>query len=178
MSLRFESLDVLTRTQMLAEVDFDQSRGRLYLSPRLSPVGLVGYEGALREAITNGNDATLAAALGRFLNAQELSHSRYGKPFWKRVPADAHLTLAEAEFNRFYIRALCVRAEELGLDQVQIYRAKMVYSPRWESESRIGALVSASALLRDLRASVGIEPALGVPAGPNSGLSVRLLRAA
>jgi len=37
---------------------------------------------------------------------------------------NAHEMLAEGEFNRFYIRALCARAIEDGLPEVTVYRAK------------------------------------------------------
>jgi hypothetical protein len=50
--------------------------------------------------------------------------------------------LAEGEFNRFYIRALCVRAIEDGLPEVIVYRAKEVQSARPESARMIWAINS------------------------------------
>lgn len=82
--------------------------------------------------------------------------------------------LAEGEFNRFYIRAICVRAMESGVREVTVYRAKEVLDARTESTRKIGQSVSAEELLRDLRTSQGIDTALGLPPGPNSGLSVYL----
>jgi hypothetical protein len=82
--------------------------------------------------------------------------------------------LAEGEFNRFYIRALCMSAMEDGVTELVVYRAKAVQSARSESERKIGQAVSPGALLNDLRARPGVDTALGLPAGPNSGLSVRL----
>lgn len=118
MSFRFENLDARTRELMLEEVEHDVQLGSLYMSKRLSPIGQLTYLPALRDAIRNGNEQTLAHAIlmGGMLDSRELSH-RKGNVFWKDVPVDAHLTLAEGEFNRFYLRALCRRAQEEGHDQ-------------------------------------------------------------
>jgi hypothetical protein len=83
--------------------------------------------------------------------------------------------LAESEFNRYYIRALARRAIEEGIPELVIYRAKPARNPRPESEARVETTLPAEDLLADLRAHPGDEsPTLGVPSGPNSGLSVRL----
>lgn len=88
--------------------------------------------------------------------------------------SNAHEMLAEGEFNRFYIRAICLRAIEDGISEVVVYRAKRVQHARSESERKIGQLVSAEPLLRDLREHPGADTALGLPPGPNSGLSIQL----
>ena len=121
-----------------------------------------------------GTEQTLAStiATGRMLNTHEIGR-RGDKVFVKRVPRDAHRTLAEGEFNRFYLRALCLRALDEGHDQLEIYRAKQVASPRAESQARLGARVDVRTLLRDLRKYVGMETVYNLPA-PSSGLSARL----
>lgn len=174
MSFRFENLDARTRELMLEEVEHDVQQSCLYMSKRFSPIGQLAYLPALRDAVRSGNERTLAHAIlvGGMLDSRELSH-RKGRVFWKDVPVDAHLTLAEGEFNRFYLRALCRRAMDEGHEQLEVYRAKDVYSPRAMSEMRLGAFVDASRFLRDLRTHVGVETALGLPA-PNSGLSARI----
>jgi hypothetical protein len=174
MSFRFDDLDLHTRALMLDEVDRDARLGVLYRSPRLSPLGQVFYLPALREAVCRGTEQTLASeiASGGMLKEHEIGH-RKGKVFAKRVPRDAHQTLAEGEFNRFYLRALCVRALEEGYEQLEIYRAKQVASPRPESQAQLGARVDVRTLLRELRKYVGVETAYNFPA-PNSGLSARL----
>lgn len=176
MSLYFHHLDPRTRTLMHDEVNVDFIGGRMYLSPRLSDAGRVGYVPVLLTAIAQGDPTSFANELAqrRMLNATEISHSRTGMPYVKAVPHDAHATLAEGEFNRYYIRALCVRAAEDGLEHLEIYRAKVVHYPRGSSEARIGRLIRASALLTDLRNNVGVDTAFGLPNGPNSGLSARL----
>jgi len=174
MGFRFDDLDLHTRALMLDEVDRDVRLGVLYRSQRLSPRGHVLYVPALREAVCRGNEQTLARAIasGGMLNAYEIGHRR-GTVFAKRVPHDAHRTLAEGEFNRFYLRALCVRAQDEGCERLEIYRAKQVTSPRPESQAQLGAQVDVRTLLRDLRKYVGVETAYKLPA-PNSGLSARV----
>jgi hypothetical protein len=90
------------------------------------------------------------------------------------VPITTAETLAEGEFNRFYIRALCSQIIENKTGQLEVCRAKAVMNPRLESQAKIGAIVNAEALLLDLRTNVGIDTALGLPPGPNSGLSVKI----
>ena len=63
---------------------------------------------------------------------------------------------------------------EDGIPYVEVYRAKTVAEPRPESMAMIGARLGPDALLMDLRANVGVDTALGLPPGPNSGLSGRL----
>jgi hypothetical protein len=174
MALNLVDLDSETRKHMLAELDEDVARGRLYLSPRLNERGLREYAAMLRAAIETGNDETLAVALIRedAISAYEVSHRR-GRPFRKRVPHDAHLTLAEGEFNRFYLRGLCQSVLAMGGTHVQLYRARASSRPRAGSAEREGSLLEAKALLDDLRQSVGYDTALGLPPGPNSGLSAR-----
>jgi hypothetical protein len=108
------------------------------------------------------------------LKAIETSY-RNGKSYEKKVPRDAPVILAEGEFNRFYVRAVCAIAFDRGQDQVVVYRAKNVVNPRVESIALVGSTVGARILLDDLRAHPGVDTALGVPAGPNSGLTVRFL---
>jgi len=91
-----------------------------------------------------------------------------------RMPRNAPEMLAEGEFNRLYARGVCRRAIAQGITEVEIYRAKQVSVPRPDSEAKVGIKVNAGSLLEDLRTHQGVDPALGLPGGPNSGLSVRL----
>lgn len=65
MTLQLESLDARTRGLMLEQVDSDVRDGCLYMSPRLSPTGVLGYLPALREAISHGTYQTLATRCAR-----------------------------------------------------------------------------------------------------------------
>ena len=163
-----------TRPYMIKELDGDISSDRLYLSPRLNELGRNAYPGLLRSACTDGTAESFALAIqsGGFLLLREMSH-RKGVPYEKAVPVNAHQTLAEGEFNRFYLRGLCLRAMG-GEGSLVVYRARESSNPRPESVALLGTTVDASALLADLRENIGLDTVLGIPAGPNSGLSVRL----
>ena len=161
---------------MLDEVDRDLGEESLYESVRLTAAGVASWETLFRAACEKGNDASLAAALGSpggaYINAREPNvRSRTGDD--KDVPYNAPVTMAEGEFNRFYIRAMCVRAlvDDVALE---IYRARASENPDRESEAKLGQSPDSSALLDDLRSHQGVATALGLPPHPNSGLSVRL----
>ncbi len=177
MAMYFENLDDRTRGLMLDEMDYDIAHHQLHISPFLSGQGQRDYEGLLREALQNGNDETLAEDLREYRRIlRTLPRRKPGGGYSIAATAEnAAQVLAENEFNRYYIRALARRAIEDGVPGLVIYRAKPVTTPRPESEARIESSLAPQALLEDLRSHTGDEsPALGVPSGPNSGLSVRL----
>lgn len=174
MALAYKNLDPDTRRLMLEEVELDVAHGTVYVSRRLTPSGTTQWAGLLRQAIRAGSDDTLAASLAGLMNDVEEARSPRGGTTTRRVPVTAPETLAEGEFNRYYARAVCRRAMELGVAHVVVYRAKAVARARPESEMRVGSAVPTLRLLDDLRANIGVDTALGIPAGPNSGLSVSL----
>lgn len=175
MGFHFGNLDQRTRQFMLDEFDQDLKDNTLYISPRLNDRGRTEYPNLLREAINTGNDVTLASSIAAagLLNPTEQRNTRTGVTTAK-VPVTAAETLAEGEFNRFYARGLCRRAAVEGVKELVVYRAKQVANPRPESQAKIGTRLDAQALLQDLRTHPGVDTALGLPAGPNSGLSVKL----
>ena len=176
MALYFENLDDRTRQLMLAEMDYDIDHNELHISPFLSGQGQRDYTNLLREALQSGNDETLAQNLR--------AHRRLIKTLPRRkpkggyaiaaTPENAAEVLSESEFNRYYIRALARRAIEDGIPELVVYRAKQVNSPRPESEALIETTLAPEDLLADLRSHPGESTSLGVPSGPNSGLTVRL----
>ncbi len=176
MGLNYLHLDETTRAFMLAEIERDIAADTLYVSDNLTPQGRLDYPELLRAAARAGTDVTLADSLGRLLNTHEkprqLKSGGFTKPPVMR--RNAHEMLAEGELNRFYMRALCLRAIEEGHGKVVAYRAKAVEHARTESDQKIGQEYSAKTLLNDLRAHPGVDTALGLPSGPNSGLSIRL----
>lgn len=165
-----------TRTHMAAEVEHDVATGNLYYSRWFTSAGHDAYPPLLMEAATQFDDDWLAAELsapGMF----ELDHVKAtpsGGTTVAKVPRTAPQTFAEGEFNRFYLRGLCLRAIDEG-KSIEAYRAKAVKSERSESAMLLGTRFDPARLLADLRANPGVETALGLPVGPNSGLSGKLV---
>lgn len=161
------------RLAMLAEAHQDINSGALYRFSRLTDVGWEQYAKLLLEALEHHDESWLADQINRrgLLIEKEMK-VRNGKSYYAKVPHNAATTLAEGEFNRFYIRGVCCNAIADDVETLVVYRAKVVAEPRPESERRIGQEINAAALLDDLRKHPEIDRALGVPAGPNSGLSV------
>ena len=177
MGLAYANLDAETRGYVLEEIDMAVADKSIYLSPWLSPRGLTDWATLLRIAAENGSDDTLAAELRREGRVNVTAQRRKPKSTEMttyRVPDTAPMTMAEGEFNRFYCRGLCRRAIANGVAELEVYRAKQVEHPRPESEAKIGTHADPRAILEDLRKSPGVEPALGLPPGPNSGLTLRL----
>jgi DNA repair photolyase len=176
MALYLENLDDRTRKLMLDEVDYDVARNQLHISPLLSGQGQRDYPNLLRDAIQSGDDQSLSQGLRahrRIIRTQPRKKPQGGYII-AGTPENAADVLAESEFNRYYIRALARRAIEDGVSELVVYRAKPVRSPRPGSEALVESTVKPQEILDDLRSHPGEFPAMGVPAGPNSGLSVRL----
>jgi hypothetical protein len=148
---------------MLAELQRDIASGVLYYGVNLSEAGKARWPELLRQAIEEHDDDWLVQKLTA--RGIMITTGKYKAAM-----------LAEGEFNRFYVRGLCVRTISEGGSTVVVCRAKSVSDPRPESMALIGKRISAGALLRDLRTAQGKTPALGIPAGPNSGITVRLAR--
>ena len=178
MGLEYEQLDHETRRLMLDELELDVRENQVYRSQRLVRDREAHWLALLRAAFISENDDWLAHQIGaqKMLEEHELRRTPKGDVTIARVPMSAEQTLAEGEFNRSYVRALCRRGEETPGTVLEIDRAKEVAQPRPESALREGHEVSASVLLLDLRTGTRVDVALGVPAGPNSGLSVRMRR--
>lgn len=176
MSLILRNLDEKTKRFMLEEVNMDIGTNSLYISDRLNPSGRIQYPDLLTESINNGNDSTLADKLRRgCFNPTYQRRKPKGGFSSVTMPINAPDTLAEGEFNRFYVRALCRIVIDENAGQLKVYRAKHADNPRADSEMKIGQIVNANSLLSDLRRNIGIDTHLGIPAGPNSGLSVELI---
>ncbi len=176
MVMNLVNLDQKTRDLMVKEINQDIAASRLYMSPRLNASGQSQYPALLKKAAQSHDETWLAQQIRieGLLNTTETKKTPSGGITTAKVPVTAPDTLAEGEFNRFYCRGMCARAIEEGKQQVRVYRAKPVSNPRPESQAKVGTLVDAHKLLNDLRTSQGVEPSLGIPPGPNSGLSVQL----
>jgi hypothetical protein len=174
MSMNLLNINEDIRTLMLKEIDFDVDRFKLYISPRLNLVGRQSYQFLLKDAVQNHDVAWLTNQIhSRFLLNSTETRKLRDKTIQAKVPDNANEILAEDEFNRFYMRALCIYAINNKISSVIVYRAKEVQSPLPESWKIIGTIIDPKELLEDLRQHVGQEPKLGVGKS-GSGLSVML----
>ena len=158
MPLSYLNLDAAARELMIAEIELDIAAGRLYLSAWLGPAGQEAYPALLQQAAESFDETWLA---GEILTGGWLAAG---------VEASAAQTLAEGEFNRFYIRALCRRAIETGA-QLVTYRAKLPEIPRAAAEHRVGQVLDPQSLLAALREAAWNSPLLK----PGTGLTVQLI---
>lgn len=169
MGLYYSKLNRDVRQAMVEEIESDAKRRNLYYSPRLNSVGHHQWVGLLLEAAEHGDDEWLANEIVR----RDLLVATFSLAKNSKKPGfNAAETLAEGEFNRYYIRGVCRVALSKNIDYVTVYRAKKAWAPRPESIRLEGTRFDPEALLNDLRINVGKATQYGVPAGPNSGLSV------
>jgi hypothetical protein len=171
MGLYYANLDAETRRLMIEEINFDVAAKGIYFSNYLSPDGARRWPELLVKAIHAGTDDTLAHSLVGCFKTLTERRTKHGITM-VRVPVTAPQTLAEAQFNMYYIRALCQRALAAG-GRIVVYRAKHVDVPRSVSEAMIGTELNPAIVLLALRETKGVEPPTNVPM-PNTGITVRL----
>jgi hypothetical protein len=156
----FLELDAETRAHMLSELKFDvSSQGAPFLGAVLTARGRADYGSLLEHAIQTGTEADLVDRLneeGRVVAS----------------PVDAARKLGRTEFNRYYIRGICLRAWSHDTNVVFVYRAHGSASPRSTSIALIDSDQPAPVVLANVRGSQGADPATGL-GRVNSGLSIR-----
>ena len=173
MTFDFKNLDAETRKLMFDEINDARTQGRLYYSKRFNEEGKEAWAGLAMQASQTYNEGWLAyelEALRCFKNF-EYKNTPSGGYTSAHVPDRAAETLADVEFNRYYMIALCRRAIA-NKKNVVVYRAKKRDDPRPESEALIGQELDPSQLIDQLRA---LPVRDGHPlVQPNSGLSLHL----
>lgn len=160
------------RALMIDEIEIDG--GALYHSAYFTEAGASAWKELLQAACQSGDDASLTSQLEAIHLKTHHSYLRNGRPVNARVPATAAKTIAESNFSRFYLRALCRMALSRGIPTVVGYRAMDVERPRSGSEEKIGVTFDAETILADLRATMHCEPQHGMPPGVGSGILARL----
>jgi hypothetical protein len=172
MSYNFLDLNNEVRKLMKEEVEFDLKRDGLAKSKRFNDEGNSRYSKILFKNIENGDEETLGSELLGLFKTKEISRDKKGNAIEKDVPSDANKVIASTEFNRFYMRALCVFALKNSKD-LEVYRAKDSVVHRSGSDSLEGAKIEdvqeALSVLRDNKEYYNFI------AKPNSGLSLKLV---
>jgi hypothetical protein len=163
------------RHEMISEIQADIDSGKLYISDRLNTNGKKQFPSALLKAAESLDVSGFVQSFGiHYFNPYYQRRNPSGSFTQARMPNNANVTLCEGEFNRFYIRAVCIKANASGKNYVTAYRARGSDNPRPESVAIEGQQFETDKLLNDLRTNIGIDTALGLPPGPNSGMSVKL----
>lgn len=160
------------RELMLKEVDLDRENRKIYVSGRMTDPGKERFIVALQQAMHGYDNVWLAEALSprEFWHEYELrSHMTQGTTE-VRVPVNAPDVLADNQFNRYYMRGVCLKAIELGHDKVVIYRARESSRKREEHEALIGSALDPVKTLEELRDGTSELASIG----SNYGLSLAL----
>jgi hypothetical protein len=166
----FEDLTPDTRSRMLQELERDLNARTIFYDSRLTKNGRAAYLRVLMTALESGTPENLSEAIlsNSLLNPTETRDVGQGRLVQAKVSKIAHRNIGEAEFNRYYMRAICLKAIEQGNDEVEVYRARPSTNPRPDTADRMNA----KELLEHLRTTNISVP--GSFPGPNSGRSVRI----
>lgn len=171
----YEPVDADIRKLMVAELELDIAEEKSYINPFLQEGKGNDYLDLLREALGAGSPESFAAAIAKEnLLIEKHTYTKQGKQIEARVPATFNATLAAGEFNRYYMRAVCLLAKQQGTTTVEIYRAKSVSTPRQPTDERIGKRIEPQILLADLRETTFERSSTFGLGAPNSGLSIRI----
>jgi hypothetical protein len=168
----FKQLNAHTREVMETEIKKAINSGNLYESKRFNQTGKEQWPNLILEAARSYNEGWLAYELERMhaMNEFEGRTLQKGGYTVAHVPHTAAKTLADGQFNRFYIMAICVIVKEKDLSSVTVYRAKAREEHRSSSDSLIGNKLDANQLYNELAVLKSSFDCAVLK--PNSGLSV------
>lgn len=167
----FPDLDEQTRLNMLSELEFDIRTGLFYEPLSMTASGMISYKRLLKECFENGTPETLQQKLTSSFFREKDRNGR-------KIPSNIRETIAFSDFNRYYVRALLLRALSEG-KKLCVYRAKQVMNERQESRLAVNKVYfdkrqieQMLELFRDYRKLFSSKLEL---LKPNSGLSLRLV---
>jgi len=181
MGMSFEELDDATRRCMIEEFESEELGGRPYRGKDLSTAGLAVFPDLMREAMAKGDDDSLFAsmAVASYWKPTE-TYVLKGVARERKVNiGQAAERLARSEFNTWYVRGLCRRLMDEGVEQCQSYRAAL---PKWEPadcSSHEGQVFLVADIYRGHRARYWPEPgdpnAFSIPFQPGCHHTIRRL---
>lgn len=153
----FTLLNQRTRRLMIDEVELACQNNEIYYSSRFTSEGLDNWVSWLIEAVRFYDEEWLREKIKQ---GGAISHK----------PSNAAEVFADAQFNRFYVAAICRRALEDDKDLVRIYRAKEHLKSRVKSKKMDSRMVNAERTLKEARSvQLSFKSDLFKP---NAGLSV------
>lgn len=169
----FPNLNTLTRSIMINELECDFKNGLFYESSSIKPEYINSYKLLLRKYFEIGHVEGLEKALTpSFFNTKDKNG--------RKVPSNIAQTVAFSDFNRYYVRAILIRAINEN-KRVCIYRAKESLNERIESKALINkcyfekqTLEQMLRVIRDYRILFSSQSKITF-LQPNSGLSLKLL---
>ena len=122
----FQNLDEQTRLIMISELESDFKTGLFYEPKSLTTTGMFKYKRLLKECFATGTPETLQQKLS-------LSDFREKDDRGRKIPSNVRETLAFNDFNRYYIRAMLIRALNEN-KKLCVYRAKQSMHERQQSK--------------------------------------------
>lgn len=147
------------RRLMIDELHWAVEHNKVYYSRHFAEDGSKEYPFLLQKAFDSGNPDTLE---------ESLNVPRY---FQAGSPRNAAQTFAWDEFNKYYMRALCLLVETLPGYELRVTRGRHSDKPKPESSQRMGKTQNPRSFLRGLRETPKVNPF-----GANSGLTLELSR--
>lgn len=145
------------------------------MSDRLRFTAVEEYKRLLKDAIRYYDDLWLEERASDLVEEYETRRTRTGGHTMAKIPEMATRMLVEGDFNRYYMRGVCLRAIAEGRQVVEVYRARLSLEARPESAELEGQRLPASEVLSWLRGQPSSEAAVARLGRPNSGLSIRLV---
>lgn len=122
----FQNLDEQTRLIMISELESDFKTGLFYDPKSLTSTGMFTYKRLLKECFATGTPETLQQKLSQ-------SDFREKNDRGRKIPSNVRETLAFNDFNRYYIRAMLIRALNEN-KKLCVYRAKQSMHERQQSK--------------------------------------------
>lgn len=173
MTFNFENLEQVRKT-MIEEIDLAVKQNDLYYSTRFTEQGKLKWPELLKEAAEKYNEHWLAYQMeaNALIKGMETAKKPLGGYTVKHVPDTAAETLADGQFNRYYMIAVCRQAISENKNYVTVYRAKVRQNPRSESKQLIGNQLYPKQFIVELRNLADSFKSKMLK--PNSGLSIKL----
>lgn len=179
--MKFEELDAKTRQYMLEEFQKEEKSGNPYRSESMNGDGLKNVAQIVENAITNGNETTLASALSKPTYWKSSTTVHRGDTVYQRKidPKTAANIFALTEFNTWYVRGLAKKLMDEKIEKCEVYRAQSADQPRCECSKYESQPIDVKKIYDGHR--VKYHPtknslAFSIPSGPNCHHTIRRLK--